>query len=496
LTFAALMGPRKKEKSKAAETAALQNEGDADVGKTETSAAPSLRRVMWTTEYFTLAFGCIVGVGWVVVIGKWLKSGGPGGAMLAYLVCGIALVPVALAYGRLAQRMPDAGSEIAYTAAVFPPVVSFLTGWAMTFGYLIVCPFEAVAIGQLAAYLLPFMNEWEVYRIGEYPVYLPYLVLGVGTTLAIAAINYRGIRLSARLQNWATFALLAVFCVFVPLALWRGSLKNMKPLFAKGDNLHDAFLSTLAVLPIVPYFLMGFETVPKCAEEAAPGFEPRRFGPVMLLGLAVGTLFYVAIIAAVALLEPWQHLGDQDFATAIALERAFQSKALVWGLIFGAALSLLKVFNGMFLGTTRLLYAMGRRGLLGAGLGVVDARFGTPRAAILLVCAITLPATFFGQAVLDPITTVGSVAGALGWMAACLALSFGAGGQTSGGARALGLCGAAVSLALAVVAAWGFAWYQWLAVAVWAVLGLLLWLSRPEGAPAASESTRASVSEE
>src|SRR5262249_21157288 len=102
---------------------------------------PALRRAMRATEYFTLAFGSMIGVGWMVVIGEWLTAGGPLGAMLAFLVAGLALVPVALAYGRLAARIPDSASEVAYTAAVFPPVVSFLAGWAMTFTYLVVCPY-------------------------------------------------------------------------------------------------------------------------------------------------------------------------------------------------------------------------------------------------------------------------------------------------------------------------------------------------------------------
>src|SRR5436309_6633835 len=126
---------------------------------------------MRTTEYFTLAFGCIVGAGWVVVIEEWLTAGGPGGAMLAYLVCGVALVPVALAYGRLARRMPESASEVAYTAAVFPPAVSFLSGWAMAFAYLVVCPYEAVALGRLVGYVLPAMNSLELYRVGGHPVY-------------------------------------------------------------------------------------------------------------------------------------------------------------------------------------------------------------------------------------------------------------------------------------------------------------------------------------
>src|SRR5262245_51981637 len=183
-----------------------------------------LHRVMRTTEYFTLAFGSIVGVGWVVVIEEWLRKGGPAGAMLAFLLGGLALVPVALVYGQLAQRMPEAASEIAYTAAVFPRMVSFLTGWTMTFTYLVVCPFEAVSLGRLAAYVFPDLNSLPLYEVGNYTVYLPQLVLGIAITVLITLINFRGIRFSAQFQNWTTFGLLAVFCIFAPLGWWHGSV--------------------------------------------------------------------------------------------------------------------------------------------------------------------------------------------------------------------------------------------------------------------------------
>src|SRR5437763_10408671 len=95
-------------------------------------ARPGLRRVLRATEFFTLAFGSIVGVGWMVVIEEWLTKGGPLGAMLAFLLGGLAITPVALVYSRLAARMPESASEIAYAASVFPPAVGFLAGWAMT----------------------------------------------------------------------------------------------------------------------------------------------------------------------------------------------------------------------------------------------------------------------------------------------------------------------------------------------------------------------------
>jgi amino acid transporter len=443
-----------------------------------TTSQPGLRRMMRATEYFTLAFGSMVGAGWMVLIEEWLKEGGPGGAMLAFALGGLALAPVALIYGRLARQMPESASEIAYTAAAFPTWVSFLTGWAMVFSYLVVCPYEAVAIGQLAAYLFPHLNSIPLYQVGKHSVYLPHLVLGVLMTAAITLINHRGIRLSARFQNWTTFGLLAVTFVFVPLGFWRGSVEQMEPLFAKGPGLEGAFLSTLAVMAIVPYFLTGFETVPKCSEESAVDFDPARFTRVILLALAVGTLFYVAIIATVSMLHPWQDLRDQKFATAIAFKQAFGWDWLVWLMIFGALLSLMKVFNAMFLATTRLLYAMGRRGMLGAGLGTVHERYRTPSVAIGLVCGVTLLAALLGRAVLVPISEVASLTGALGWLATCLAFTCGAAGAVTRKARAVGLIGAAVSLALIVITARTFERYHWLALTVWLALGVLLWVVR------------------
>jgi amino acid transporter len=475
---------------------------------------------MRAREYFTLAFGSIVGAGWMVVLNDWLARGGSAGAMIAFLVGGVALVPVVYVYGRLARRMPEAASEVAYTAAVFPRGVSFATGWAMTLAYVIVCPYEAVAIGRIASYVFPQINTLELYRVDGHPVYLPHLVLGVGTTLAITLINYRGIRFSTVFQNATTFGLLAVFAVFATLGLWRGDPANLWPFFAKdweagqtylrvqvlalqafaspggaatvlpqapaalalaardafAVDLWGAVLSTLAVLQVVPYFMTGFETIPKCSEEAAADFEPGRFLGVMFLALGVGTFFYVTVIAVVALLQPWPELTQTEFATAVAFEKTFGWPWLVQLIMAGVVLSLLKVFNGNFLAATRLLYAMGRRDLIGARLGEVGERYRTPTAAIALVGSVTLLASLLGRAVLVPISEVGSLACALGWLATSLAFTCGAAGPLRRGARLVGLVGAVVSAALVAIAVAGFGWFHVLTLAGWAGLGLALWL--------------------
>src|SRR5262249_13640563 len=111
----------------------------------------TLARRLGLRDYFALAFGTMIGVGWLVVMDDWLGRSGPVGAMLAFGIGGVALLPVGWVYGKWVERLPDAAGEAAYTAQVFAPSVSYVTGWMMTLAYLIVCPWEAVAIGELAA---------------------------------------------------------------------------------------------------------------------------------------------------------------------------------------------------------------------------------------------------------------------------------------------------------------------------------------------------------
>lgn len=459
--------------------------------QTSESARRPLRRVMRGTEYFTLAFGSIVGVGWMVLLEDWYRRGGPVGAMLGFLIGGVALGPVAYVYGRLAERFPEAGSEVAYTAAVFPRVISFAAGWALTLTYLMILPWEAVAMGRIAAYTFPELNRGELYRVADEPVYLPHLVIALATIAGITLMNYRGARHSAAFQNLTTFGLLAIFLVFAPLGLWRGDPTNLAPAFAGEPMAEEAIardglllagiVSTLQVLRIVPYYLMGFETIPKCTEEAAEGFSGRRFLPIMFLALGVATVFYVAIAGVVALIYPWQRLLTVPFATAVAFEQAFGWAWLVQLMMFGVVLSLLKVANGNFLAATRLLYGMSSRDLLGRRLGTVHAEYQTPATAIVVVGVLATLITLLGRAILVPITEVGSFSCALGWLATSAAFWCGAGGRLTRLDVILALAAVLVATLFLAIVAYGFGLYEWLTLAVWAALGTVLWRRRPSG---------------
>ena len=429
---------------------------------------PTLARKLRVVDYFTLGWGTMVGVGWLVVMDDWLNRGGSLGAILGFAIGGALLLPVAYVYGRLISAMPDASGEVAYTARVFPRSVSFATGWMMVLAYFIVCPWEAVAIGKICAYVLPSLNSLELYRIGGEPVYLPRLVIGLALTGFLTAMNYRGVRFSATFLNWTAFGSLALFAVFVGFGAAKGAPANFPPLFT-----HGGFVSILLVLQIVPYFMTGFEAVGKGSEEAGPAFEGGNFFLAMWMAILAGLLFYTIIIAAVAYAAPWRQLTGLPFMTAVAFERASGSRWIVSTIMVAAVLSLVKCFNANFVAASRLVFGMGRRGLVAAQLGSVHPRNQTPSVSVLWIGIATAGCMFLGDAILVPVTEVGSVAAAAGWLAACAAF-YRMGQNTKERAAALfGVIIGLLMILMKVVPAipGHFSQAEWLALGVWVVLG-------------------------
>ena len=431
----------------------------------------TLARKLSLWNYFALGFGTMIGTGWVVLMDDWLGRGGPFGAMLGFALGGLMLLPVGYVYGQWVKRLPDAAGEAAYTAQVFPQVVSNVTGWIMFLAYFIVCPWEAVAVGKLVAYIFPRLDTMELYRVAGQPVFLPRLLLGLVVVTFLAWLNFRGVRVSATFQNWATSAVIAVFLLLVAVSAGSGSPANYRPHFS-----HTPFLSILLTLQIVPYFVTGFESVPKAAEESHPGFPPQKFFTAIALALLGGAGFLALAVGAVSYVAPWQSLLGKRFATAIAFQQGTHT-TWVPRLILGIALvALLQVFNGNFVAATRLLFAFGRRCTIPEVFAEVHEHYQTPKVAIAAVTLATLVGLLLGDALLVPVSEVGSMASAFGWLAACASFFL---VERTVKLRMVAAMGACVSLALVLMkllpgVPGHFTLAEWVALAMWLALGFLL----------------------
>jgi amino acid transporter len=444
--------------------------------------ATRLDRRLGGVEYFTLGFGTMVGAGWLVILDDFLRRGGPVGGALGFLLGAMLLLPIGLTYARLVAALPDAGGEVAFAERVFPTGVVFVTGWFVVLAYLVVCPWEAVAIGKLLARVIPVLDAVKLYDAGGQPVFLLRLLVGLAMTIAIGLLNYRGIRFSAVFQNVCTFGLLAVFALFTVLGIFKGEAANLQPLFAHPGG-GGALLSVLLILQIVPYYMTGFESVAKSSEEARDGFGGNAFRAPILGAIAAGAVFYATVLLVVPFVYPWPELARIPFGTAVAFERAFASRAIGDVILLGAVLSLFKVWNGCFVAATRMVYGMARRGLLRPGLGVVHPRFRTPHAAIAFASVLTAVGALLGDAALVPISELGALAIVVGWLAACLSFLKGVSWEATAPPRRaliLAALGAFVACGMILMKLLPFVpghmtWPETVCLGGWMLLGFLLW---------------------
>lgn len=379
-----------------------------------------LARAMTLKNYIALGLGSIIGVGWVVVAGDWLVRGGPLGAILGFILGGLMLTVIGLSYAELTPAIPVAGGEVAFTFKAFGSGLSFLTSWFLSFAYISLCPFEAVASGWLIEYLIPSLRSKPLYTVGDYPVSFLSIVTGIALSLFIIILNYHGVKNSARFQTVATILIFVCAAAFALIALFRGDFSNMQPLFA-GKGTGTAVLgSIIAILGIVPFFYSGFDTIPQGAEESAKSLNPKNLGKAVIMSIIIAAVFYAVVILALSICMPWQKTIKYEMPTATAFQAAFGYAWATKLVLLAALFGLITSFNGFFIAATRVLFATGRGGLLSGWFGDVSEKHHTPKNAILFVGMITLIGPFIGRSSLLPIVNVASLAFISGWFITCL----------------------------------------------------------------------------
>lgn len=423
-------------------------------------------------DYFALAFGVMVGTAWLVVMDDILARGGPLGALLGFTAGALMLLPIGYVYGRIVPLVPDEAGEAAYVAQFFPRGVSFATGWMVFLSYFLTCPFEGLAAGRIAGYLFPSLNTHELYRLGGYPVYLPHLVLGLVITVVLTCVSYRGIQAGARLGKTTTFTFLALVIVFALAGAGHGTVANLRPLFS-----HGPLLSVFLVWQVVPWLLSGFESVGKYCEEASPDFKSSGYFVAIALTIGTGMVFFWVVISAVAYVAPWQMLkSNLQFPTAVAFERALHAHWIVVLILSSALVSLIQCFNANLIASSRVLFAMARRNLLVPKLRYVNPRTQTPTLAVVIVGVAIAATMFLGEAGLVPILEVGALSSAIGWMSACVAFLCMKPNWVGRIAAAFGVLvtGSMVLAKILPYVPGHFSVYEWIALAVWTVLGIAM----------------------
>ena len=381
---------------------------------------PQLKHVIGRLGFFSLAFGSMIGVGWITGLKGMFEQAGPLGTTIAFVAGGGLMIVIGLCYAEAMQRLPVTGGEVAYAYKAFGTRQAFLIGWCLAFGYLSVSAFEAVSIGIVISYIVD-IDLWPLYDIQGSTVYGSHVVIALLFTLGVALINFRGVGLATQVQTTMTILLVVFAAAFVTAGFWNGDVGHLTPAFGSGRPL-TALGGLLAVFVTVPFWYVGFDTIPQAAEERLDGLPTRQLGRMLVLAVAGSTIFYAAVFLSVGMVAPWKSIINERLPTAVAFQKAFDS--ILWArlvLVVGL-IGLLTSWNGFFLSGCRVLFALGRGHIIHPIFGRSHSRCGTPTAAIVFSAVITFAGALLGKRAVLVFVNVGSFCIALAFLGVALSL--------------------------------------------------------------------------
>jgi amino acid transporter len=356
---------------------------------------PRFLRVLARRDVLALAFGAMIGWGWVVLAGTWLLRGGVFGAVAGFLIAGAALSVIALLYAELAAAMPSVGGEHVWSFRALGTAGSFVCTWSLILAYVSVAAFEAVALPTVIEYLVPGFRQGFLWTVAGYDVHFTWVLAGIAGAAVITALNCYGIRLAGSFQSVATLFIFLGGAGLLAAALDHGSVSNLEPAFVDGA----AGIAAVAVM--APFLLFGFDVVPQAAEEI--DLPPRALGAIIFIAVVAAALWYALLVFLIGFLL------DGDARRAAELPAADAAGGwLRYVVLAGGIAGLLTSWNAFVVGGSRVIYALAESGMLPAALARLHPVYRTPVNAILLIGFLSAIAPWFGRTTLVWIANAGS----------------------------------------------------------------------------------------
>lgn len=310
-------------------------------------------KVMGPWDILVIAFGAMIGWGWVINSGDWIANAGFIGSIIAFLIGGAMVVFVGLTYAELTAAMPQCGGEHVFSYRAMGPTGSFICTWAIILGYVATAAFEAVALPTVVTYLFPHFNQFYLYTIAGRDIYLSTVVLGCVMAVLITAINLAGAKTAAILQTILTALIACAGLLLIGASVVNGDIANVAgQLWSHTDSTgatQSVGNGVLKVACMTPFLFIGFDVIPQAAEEI--NVQYKKIGGIMLLSIGLAVVWYLMVVFAVSYIMPKETILDEinsqnGLVAAKAMEIAFHSILQQWPMYLLLVVSVVSLLLG------------------------------------------------------------------------------------------------------------------------------------------------------
>lgn len=352
-----------------------------DAGGTE------LKRVMGPGLLLLFIIGDILGTGIYALTGQ--VAGKVGGAVwLPFLIAFAVALLTAFSYLELVTKYPQAAGAALYTHKAFGlHFVTFIVAFAVMSSGI---TSAATASRAFAANF----SESLGFDFGDFGV----LALAVGFMALVAAINFRGVGESVKLNVGLTLIELSgliviIFIGFSAISYGTGDISRAFEFHPTDDGV---FWSVIAATTLAFFAMVGFEDSVNMAEECK---DPSRIFPkVLLAGLCITGVIYVLVSIAAIAIVPANELSEGETPLLKVVQIGAPSFPIgVFGVITMLAVANSALINMMM--ASRLIYGMAREGVVPEVLGKVHSARRTPAIAIVFTTLLAIGLLLFAGGV-------------------------------------------------------------------------------------------------
>ena len=356
-------------------------------------------KVFSAWDILVIAFGAMIGWGWVVSSGGWIQKGGVIGAALWFAIGGIMIFFVGLTYAELTAAMPQCGGEHVFSYRAMGSTGSFICTWAIVLGYVGVACFEACALPTILTYLWPGFLKGYLYTIAGFDVYASWLIVGIAVAFVIMLINIMGAKTAAILQTILTCIIGGSGILLIVASVINGSVDNLNGQMFIGSNASASIKAVIGVAVLSPFYLIGFDVIPQAAEEI--NVPPKKIGKMMILSVVLAVVFYAFVIVAVGLVLNADAIkasqAGSGLVTADAMAVAFKTPVMAKVIIVGGMCGIVTSWNSFMLGGSRAMYSMAESYMIPKVFAKLHPKHKTPVNSLILIGVITMAAPFAGR---------------------------------------------------------------------------------------------------
>jgi APA family basic amino acid/polyamine antiporter len=362
-----------------------------------------LSRTIGLFQLSMFGIGATIGTGIFIVLTVAVPVGGPA-VIVSFVIAGAVAGLTAICYAELASAVPVSGSSYSYAYATLGEGIAMVVAACLLLEYGVSS--AAVAVGW-SQYLNEVFDNVFGFTIpgtlADAPeeggvLNLPAVILIV----LCALLLIRGASESAKVNAGMVVIKLGVLVLFVVLGLqgWNS------------DNLSDftpfGFGGITSAAGLIFFSYIGLDAVSTAGEEVK---NPRRTMPLaIIIALVTVTTVYIAVAVVAIAAQPYTEFEGQEAGLAAILEDVTGSSTPATILAAGAVISIFSVTLVTIYGQTRILFAMGRDGMVPPLFHRLNPRTLTPvPATIIAAIVISLLAGLLPIRFLAEMTSIGTL---------------------------------------------------------------------------------------